>query len=129
MMMKGVSYYLKGRLYLGLTNQCNSNTFMSLRGPSFKMPIESNFYPLSPNFEPNGIDIFNIVNEAFDDNKISVSSMDSDEITFAGLGEPLLRLNTLIEASKLILEKRHGAKLRVKTNGLILSKDCVNVNI
>lgn len=126
--MKGISYFLNGRLYLALTNQCNSNTFLSLRGPSFKMPIESNFHPLNYNFEPNEIDIFNIVNEAFDNNKINVSSMDSDEITFAGLGEPLLKLNVLTESAKLIIEKRHGVRLRVKTNGLIISKECSKVN-
>jgi len=53
--------------------------------------------------------------------------MDSDEITFAGVGEPLLRMGVLTEAAMLIKEKRHGAQLRVKTNGLILSKDCDQV--
>jgi MoaA/NifB/PqqE/SkfB family radical SAM enzyme len=53
--------------------------------------------------------------------------MESEEITFAGMGEPLLRLNTLSNAAILIKDKRHGVPLRVKTNGLILAKDSSKV--
>jgi MoaA/NifB/PqqE/SkfB family radical SAM enzyme len=89
------------------------------------MPATANFSPLDR--EPTADDIYQAVDDAFEKNLIVVSSMDSDEITFAGIGEPLLRLETMTSAAKLIVEKRHGARLRLKTSGLILSKDCSNV--
>ncbi len=122
-MNKGISYCLRNKLYLSLTNSCNSNTFLQLRGPSFQMPSSSQFRLLEEGFEPTAMDLFLAVDRAFDGGMIGVSSMDSDEITFAGLGEPLLRLEVLTECASLITEKRHGARLRVKTNGLILSSD------
>ena len=40
---------------------------------------------------------------------------------FAGTGEPLLRLETVLRASELIKEKRHGVPLRLNTT-------CLGVN-
>ncbi len=50
--------------------------------------------------------------------------MTSDEITFAGYGEPLLRLDCIGEVVRTIRDSRHGTRFRVKTNGLILTRDC-----
>jgi molybdenum cofactor biosynthesis enzyme MoaA len=126
--MKGVSYFLQKKLYISLTNECNSVSRFALRGPSFVLPTSAKFIPLPHGFEPTGDDIFNIVNDAFEEGKIGVDSMDSDEITFAGLGEPLLRWKVLTDAASMITEKRHGAQLRVETNGLILPKDSAKVS-
>jgi TatD family-associated radical SAM protein len=122
MTLRGASYWLRNKLYLSLTNECNSLSPIALRGPSFKLPETSGFQLLDN--EPTANDIFDIVDSSFELGKISVGSMESDEITFAGCGEPLLRLETLIESAKLIKDKRHGVPLRVKTNGLIHSSKC-----
>ena len=45
------------------------------------------------------------VTDAFDKNLIKVDSMEADEITFAGYGEPLLRYEIIAQASRLIKEK------------------------
>jgi TatD family-associated radical SAM protein len=56
-----------------------------------------------------------------------VSSTESDEVTFAGQGEPLLRYDTICEAAVLIKMKRHGVPLRLKTNGLVTSSTCPQI--
>ena len=43
--------------------------------------------------------------------------MESDPVTFAGYGDPLLRLSAVEAAAKAIKHRRHGAQLRVMTNG------------
>lgn len=130
MIPRGASYWLKGKLYLALTNELNcGRSLLSIKGPSFQLPLESSFEKLPENSEPNLQQIFDIVDQAFEENKINVTSMDSDEITFAGFGDPLLRVNTLQQAIESIREKRHGVPFRVKTFGLFDSKATNMVNI
>jgi MoaA/NifB/PqqE/SkfB family radical SAM enzyme len=61
--------------------------------------------------------------QGFERGFIRVGSMESEPITFAGMGEPLLRLDTLTEAARLTKTARHGAQLRLKTSGLVPSAD------
>ena len=44
---------------------------------------------------------------------------DDNGVTFAGLGEPLLRLGDICESVRSIREVRHGVPFRIKTNGLV----------
>ena len=57
------------------------------------------------------------VEDAWDRGFIKQDSMESDPITFAGYGDPLLRLSTVEAAAKAIKHRRHGAQLRLMTNG------------
>ena len=123
--IKGLTYVLKNKLYIALTNKCVSKSIIDLRGPSFQMPSSSNFIPLEK--EPSAQDVYTAVDNAFEQGIVGVSSMDSDEITFAGIGEPLLKIDTMTDAARMIIEKRHGAQLRVKTSGLIKSSDSFKV--
>mmetsp|Transcript_30092 Transcript_30092/g.50321 ORF Transcript_30092/g.50321 Transcript_30092/m.50321 type:complete len:219 (-) Transcript_30092:110-766(-) len=125
--MRGVRYIVRNKLYLAVTNECNSVSPIALRGPSFQMPESSKFAPLMDDYEPRAADLFKVVDDAFEDGTVSVDSMESDAISIAGLGEPLLRLPVITDAARMIKEKRHGAQLRVKTNGLVLSKDAAFV--
>lgn len=125
--MKGLSYWVRNNMYIALTNECNSASPIALRGPSFKMSESSGFTPLIT--EPSPEDVFNEVNTAFENNKISVDSMKSEPITFAGLGEPLLRKEVLFESSRLIKLHRHGVPLRLKTNGLVPSNQSLEVGL
>ena len=63
----GLSYWISGKLYISLTNQCNAIPLHLLRGPSFALP---QCEPL--NQEPSSEDIARVVDEAFDTNKIHV---------------------------------------------------------
>eukprot|EP01038_Epipyxis_sp_PR26KG_P003972 gene3972-5692_t len=53
--------------------------------------------------------------------------MESEEIIFAGLGEPLLRHNVIEEASIMIKTARHGVPLRIETTGLVPSKQASQI--
>lgn len=125
--MKGLTYWLKGRMYIAVTNQLNAKSPLSVRGPSFHMPACSEFAPLPVGFEPTAEEIFNAVDEAVAKGKVRVDSMAADPVTFAGDGEPLLRLETLLDASILIKQSRHGLPLRVRTNGLVAADEAAKV--
>ena len=122
-MIRGLSYFVKGKLYLAVTNQVNSVTSIQARGPGFEWGTK--FVKLSS--EPDANDLYGAVTDAFEKNLIKVDSMEADDITFAGYGEPLLRYDVIADASKLIKEKHHGVPLRIKTNGLVDVKEAVNV--
>ncbi|CAM9160792.1 unnamed protein product [Ectocarpus fasciculatus] len=125
--MRGVSYWLNGNLYVSVTNRVISASPVLLRGPSFVMPPESGFCKLEKggdeSVEPSIEEICEAVDHAFETGKVAVSSMDSEPVTFAGYGEPLLRLDCICDAVERIKEHRHGASVRVKTSGLILSSE------
>lgn len=123
--MKRFTYVLQNKLFIALTDRTVSRSLIALRGPSFHFPPTANIFPLTS--EPNADDIFRVVDAAFDDGTINVDSMESEDITFAGAGEPLLKLDVMTEAASMILESRHGAQLRLNTTGLVPSKDSAKV--
>jgi TatD family-associated radical SAM protein len=127
MKMKGLSYWLNGKLYLSVTKKLWSKAFVELKGPSFSFPKESGFSHLPNDKEPSAKQIFDVVQDAFDQNRITVDSMKADEITFAGYGEPLAKLDVITDAAKMIKESRHGVPLRVLTSGLVPAKNASNV--
>ena len=45
--------------------------------------------------------------------------MTSQPITFAGLGDPLYRLDDIYEIIQTIHESRHGVPFKIETNGLL----------
>jgi TatD DNase family protein len=122
-MIRGLTYYINKKLYLAVTNEVNSKSSVCLRGPSFEWG--KSFMKLTS--EPSVHDLFSAVHDAFEGSKIGVDSMEADVITFAGFGEPLLRLDVLCEAAAMIKDSHHGAPLRVKTNGLIAAKQGARV--
>jgi len=119
-MLRGVSYTVRsgGPLYLALTNSCNSATLIATRGPGFSMP--DGFEPLPDGGEePSAAQLAAVVVRAYEDIEIIGMGENDGGITFAGLGEPLLRLETLLETVRLVKESNHGVPFRVVTNGLV----------
>ncbi|GBG27471.1 Hypothetical Protein FCC1311_036932 [Hondaea fermentalgiana] len=123
----GLVYWLGSKLYLGVTNRCNAVPIIVQRGPSFSMPEDSGFAKLPEDEEePTAQDMFEAVDNAYasDPRKKMIGMGENDEgVTFAGYGEPLLRLDTILEAAQIIRETRHGVPLRIKTNGLMPGGD------
>lgn len=115
----GVAYLLRGAMYLSLTDKSNAASLITLRGPSFSVPKASGFVPLGvESNEPNAQELVNAVDRFYDSLNIGSSGESDPGVIFAGAGEPLLRKHVLLEAVREIRERRHGARLRVSTNGL-----------
>ena len=127
--MKGLKYIIQKKVYISLTNECNSVSLLHLKGPKFFMPVSANFTPLPHGYEPTSKEIFDVIDGSFERGEVKVDSMESDVVTYSGIGEPLLRLGVLTDSASMITENRHGAQLRVMTNGLIPSKNCSNVRL
>jgi len=114
----GVAYRLGRALYLSLTDESNATPLALTRGPSFVMPASSAFVCLGDAPEPRASELVAAVDAFYDSFTIASSGEDDPGVVFAGYGEPLMRLQTLCDTIANVRERRHGAKLRVSTNGL-----------
>ncbi len=118
------AYFIESKLFLSVTNKLVSKDAISLRGPTFSLPELVSYRDWSNvNLKVTPAMIFEAVNSAFEDGKISVSSMESDVVTFSGLGEPLLQVDTVAESISMIKEKRHGVQFSIATTGLFIASD------
>lgn len=116
------AYWLgRNRLYLQVTNRVPNGitTLYKARGPGFK--LSENFTPITK--EPTEDELAAIVENAYehDERKIKGAGTgmgEGDEgVVFAGIGEPLLRLDVILRAMDLIKERRHGVPLCLNTTG------------
>ena len=126
-------------LYISVTNDAIGTPLTQSVGPGFTMPPSVGyglpaFEPLSASAltlaeDPQALAdaLAEVVEDAWDRGFIKQDSMESDPVTFAGLGDPLLRLDTIEMAAKAIKYKRHGAQLRLMTNGLVAQDDAAEV--
>jgi TatD family-associated radical SAM protein len=119
----GVAYVLGRTLYLSMTNRSNAATIVETRGPSFKMPADSFFRPYRdpPHIlskEPEAEELAEVVDMFYD--KLEIVGMGENDpgVVFAGMGEPLLRMEQIRETIEQVHEVRHGVPFRVSTNGL-----------
>jgi len=109
-----IVYWLENNLYLNITNRCSNNCYFCLRNfldgvGGFNLKLEE---------EPT---ISEIIAELED----AINRRNWREIVFCGFGEPLERLDCVLEVSRWI--RKHYGKivtLRVDTNGqaLLLNK-------
>lgn len=93
-------------IYVNLTNKCPCSCTFCLRNT--KEMAESNSLWLHK--EPT----INEIIEEFE--KYDLSQF--DEIIFCGFGEPLTRIDTVLEVAKYLKNRNSNIKLRVNTNGL-----------
>lgn len=129
----GLTYFLGNALYVALTNRPRGLALAASRGPSFAMPTASGFQPEAlDDKEPTSLDVVSAVVHAYatDSRKANkiLKRNDGGEvdpgIVFAGLGDPLLRLDTLLEAAAAIRDEVPGVAIRVSTNGLVDPATC-----
>ncbi len=102
-----IVYWLGDNLYLNITNRCTNNCYFCLR----------NFW--------NGVGGFNLklekdptINEILSALQNVINLRYWKEIVFCGFGEPLMRLDCILEVSKYV-RKNYGriVTIRVDTNG------------
>lgn len=106
------AYIYNDKLYLNITNRCTNDCSFCIRNSSRGVGQD-----LFLDKEPTSTEVLEAIE------KLPVS----EEITFCGFGEPLLRPEIVVEVSKEI-KKRYGSKIRINTNGLsekVLNKKIV----
>jgi len=98
-----IAYQSHGNLYLNITNRCNLKCHFC---PKFNKRWVINNYSLVLSNEPDTKEIITAIGNP---NKYK-------EIVFCGLGEPTLRLKTVLQVSRYLKSK--NAFVRLNTNGL-----------
>ena len=103
-MSNTLAYLLDGKIYINLTNRCTNSCIFCLRNDKDDV-CGKNMWLDSETFSAH--DVINQIEQL----------PLSQEITFCGYGEPLLKLDILKEVAKYIKEKHPEIKLRINTNG------------
>lgn len=100
-----IAYKYQGSLYVNLTNRCTNKCKFCIR------------------FTPSGVDQIDLWLEhepSIDEIKAALIEAEFEkfsEIIFCGYGEPLLRVDAVLEAARFIKEKNSNIKIRINTNG------------
>lgn len=113
----GVAYTLGRTLYLSVTNRSNALSILKTRGPGFVMPPTSGFRELGDP-EPDANELAAVVDECYRNTEIVGMGENDPGVVFAGAGEPLLRLDVVVDTMRVVRESRHGVPFRVHSNGL-----------
>jgi TatD family-associated radical SAM protein len=100
------AYPVLGNCYLNLTNRCTLRCHFC---PRLKGEWEVQGYNLRLAREPGAEELLVAV-------RAMANGKDCKEIVFCGLGEPTLRLQTLLTVGRQL--RREGARVRLNTNGL-----------
>ena len=108
------SYVENGVLRFNLTKNNNSSPLYRLLGPGFRLadtapPVVSMQDALGAE------EILELVEEAYQDGSTAPIDIVFDNL----VGEPTSEMSTLVDAGRLIKERRHGVPLTVNTNGLL----------
>ncbi|WP_408955264.1 TatD family nuclease-associated radical SAM protein [Natroniella sp. ANB-PHB2] len=100
-----ISYQIGDKLYLNLTNQCSNDCKFCIR--RFQAGVGG--YELWLDQEPTIEEVVAELKEE-DVNKYQ-------EVVYCGYGEPLIRIDVLVETSKFLKENYPKLKIRLNTNG------------
>lgn len=101
-------YFLDGKPYINITNACTNACVFCLRNQ--KEDVQgANLWLDKDN--TTALDVI----EQIEAKKDIISK--SDEIVFCGYGEPLIKINEVVEVSKYLKENFPNIKIRINTNG------------
>ena len=100
-----VVYWLGNSLYLNITNRCPNNCYFCFR--KFKNGIHG--FNLKLGKEPSSSDVAEELRKV-------VNRKNWSEVVFCGFGEPLERLNCILEVTRRV-KKHYGKVVRIDTNG------------
>jgi TatD family-associated radical SAM protein len=102
-----IVYWLDNNLYLNITNRCSNNCFFCIR--TFRNGVGG--FNLRLKSEPSVAEVISELQKVINRRNLS-------EVVFCGFGEPMIRLDCLLEVTRWI-RKYHGKGLtvRIDTNG------------
>ena len=118
-MQPGLTYVLRNAVYVALTNRAVSVTLIESRGPGFVMPASAGFSPLPDGFEPSAAQAC----AAIDSRLGSAAEAGFALVVFGGVGDPLVRLPTLLEVARHVRQSGSVDDLRVTTAGLVAHEE------
>jgi TatD family-associated radical SAM protein len=101
-----IVYWLGDNLYLNVANQCSNNCYFCFR--NYKDGI-SNF-SLKLTHDPTAYEVIENVKDV-------INKRQWREIVFCGFGEPLIRLDTVLEVACWLKKYHASINIRVDTNG------------
>ncbi len=99
-------YWLGDNLYLNITNRCTNRCYFCFR--NYKDGIQG--FNLKLGEEPTTEQIIDAI-------KRVINQKSWKEMVFCGFGEPLTRLDTVLEISRQIKKQHPNIAIRVDTNG------------
>ena len=102
--MSSIVYWLKGNLYLNITNKCSNNCYFCFRNlkdgiSGFKLKLEK---------EPATSEIIQELQNV-------INKRHWGEVIFCGFGEPTARLDEVLDVIKWV--KKYNKTVRIDTNG------------
>ncbi len=100
-LMDNIVYKLDNSLYINLTNRCTNRCSFCIRNNSDGV----GGYNLWLKREPTAQEVIEAIGDP----------TAYDQVVFCGYGEPMIRLEELLEISRFL--KNRGARVRVNTNG------------
>ncbi|PVX26441.1 MAG: metallo cofactor biosynthesis protein [Candidatus Bathyarchaeum sp.] len=100
-----IVYWLGNNVYLNVTNKCSNSCYFCFR--KFKNGIKE--FNLKLEHEPT-------TKEVMEELQKNINKKNWNEIVFCGFGEPLERLDLVLEVTKRI-KKQYWKTVRVDTNG------------
>lgn len=100
-----VVYWLGNSLYLNIANRCSNNCYFCFR--KFKRGVRE--FDLRLRKEPSSKEVIRELQEV-------INRRNWSEVVFCGFGEPLERLDCLLEVTRWV-KRYHGEVVRVDTNG------------
>ena len=100
-----IVYWIDNNLYLNITNKCPNNCYFCFR--KYKKGIQE--FNLTLQKEPTQ-------EEVTEKLRMTINRKNWNEIVFCGFGEPLERLDLILEVTKWI-KKNYWKTVRVDTNG------------
>ena len=100
-----VLYWLGNSLYLNVTNRCSNRCYFCFR--KFKTGIRE--FNLKLEKEPT-------LEEVIEELQKVINKKNWSEVVFCGFGEPLERLNLVLEVTRWV-KKHHWKTVRIDTNG------------
>ena len=118
--LSSVTYAFAGVVYLSLTNRSNAAlTMLAANGPGFEFPPGTGFEPLPHGYEPSAPEAAEAALAAIDALNADCDVGAPREIVYAGLGEPLVRLETLRDVVQILATSHQVSAQRLNTNGLL----------
>lgn len=100
-------YTLKNKIYINLTNRCTNDCIFCLRNDKSDVCGQGLWLD---NENSTAQDVIAQFEQIY-------ANTPSHEVIFCGYGEPMLKLDNLIQTAKYVKEKYPNIKIRVNTNG------------